>query len=105
MYLFIDLNFLCKKSLAIFRCSSHNLLIEKGLHQNIEKEYIFCPFCLERNVYSVEEEFHFLWCVQCILTLGINILNSIGNLTYHCITSILYLNYLIYLASVTYRNF
>lgn len=58
-YLFIDLNFLCRKTLANFRCSSHNLLIEKGRHQNIEREYRFCPFCLERNIYSVEDEFHF----------------------------------------------
>lgn len=58
-YLFIDLNFMCRKTLANFRCGSHNLLIEKGRHQNIEREYRFCPFCLERNVYSVEDEFHF----------------------------------------------
>ena len=58
-YLFIDLNFLCRKTLANFRCSSHKLLIEKGRHQNIEREYRFCPFCLERNIYSVEDEFHF----------------------------------------------
>ena len=58
-YLFMDLNFRCRKTLANFRCSSHNLLIEKGRHQNIEREYRFCLFCLERNVYSVEDEFHF----------------------------------------------
>ena len=58
-YMFIDLNFLCRKTLANFRCSSHNLLIEKGRHQNIEREYRFCSFCLERNIYSVEDEFHF----------------------------------------------
>ena len=58
-YLFIDLNFRCRKTLANFPCSSHNLLIEKGQHQNIERDYKFCLFCLERNVYSVEDEFHF----------------------------------------------
>ena len=25
----------------------------------VEREYRFCPFCLARNVYSVEDEFHF----------------------------------------------
>ena len=58
-YLFVDLNFICRKTLANFRCSSHNLLIEKGRHLNIEREYTFCPFCLGRNVYSTEDEFYF----------------------------------------------
>ena len=58
-YLFIDLSFLCRKTLANFRCSSHNLQTEKGRHQNIEREYRFCPFCLERNVYTIEDELHF----------------------------------------------
>ena len=34
-------------------------MIEKGRHMQVEKEYRFCPFCLERNVYSIENEFHF----------------------------------------------
>ena len=58
-YLFIDLSFACRKALANFRCSSHSLQIEKGRHANVEREYRFCPFCLERNVYTVENELHF----------------------------------------------
>lgn len=58
-YLFIDLSFACRKALANFRCSSHSLQIEKGRHANVEREYRFCPFCLERNVYTVEDELHF----------------------------------------------
>ena len=58
-YLFIDLSFICRITLAKFRCSSHNLQVEKGRHQNIEHEYRFCPFCLERNVYTIEDELHF----------------------------------------------
>ena len=58
-YLFVDLSFVCRKTLANFRCSSHNLQIEKGRHMNVEREYRFCPFCLERNVYIVEDIFHF----------------------------------------------
>ena len=48
-YLFIDLNFRCRKTLANFPCSSHNLLIEKGQHQNIERDYRFCLFCLKET--------------------------------------------------------
>ena len=59
MYLSIDLNFVSRKTLANFRCSSHNLLIEKGRRLNIERDYRFCPFCLERNVFTIEDEFHF----------------------------------------------
>ena len=58
-YLLIDLNFVCRKSLANIRCSSHNSLIEKRRRQQFEREYRICPFCLERNVYSVEDKFHF----------------------------------------------
>ncbi|MCG8044707.1 MAG: endonuclease/exonuclease/phosphatase family protein [Candidatus Thiodiazotropha taylori] len=58
-YLFVDLSFNCRRALANFRCSSHNLQIEKGRHLNIEREYRFCTFCRERCVYVVEDIFHF----------------------------------------------
>ena len=58
-YLSIDLSYICRKTLANFRCSRHNLAIEKGRHTNVEREYRFCQFCLQRNVYVVEDEFHF----------------------------------------------
>ena len=58
-YLFIDLSFVCRKTLANFRCSSHKLQIEKGRHNDIDREYRFCPFCLDRNVYTIEDIFHF----------------------------------------------
>ena len=38
-----------------FRLSNHKLMIEVGRHQNIPKEFRFCPFCLK-----VETETHFL---------------------------------------------
>ena len=56
--LVIDLSFICRKTLANFRCSSHNMQIEKRRHQNIERDNRFCPFCLERNVYTIEDELH-----------------------------------------------
>ena len=58
-YLTINLNYVCRKTLANFRCASHSLLIEKGRHVDTNKEFRFCPFCLSRNVFTVEDEFHF----------------------------------------------
>ena len=42
-----------------FRCSSHSLMIEAGRHQNIDRNLRFCQMCLKRNVYIIEDEFHF----------------------------------------------
>ena len=58
-YLFIDLSVIYRKTLANFRCSGHNLQIEKGRHVNIEREYRFYPACLDRNVYVIEDIFYF----------------------------------------------
>ena len=43
-YLSIDLSYICRKTIANFRCSSHNLAIEKGRHNNVEREFRFCKF-------------------------------------------------------------
>ena len=59
-YLSVDLPYILKKSFASFRCSSHDLLIEKGRHMNIDRDFRFCPFCLKQNIYVVEDKFHFL---------------------------------------------
>ena len=58
-YLSIDLSYICRKTLANVWCSSHNLAIEKGRHTNVELEYRLCQFCMQRNVYVVEDEFYF----------------------------------------------
>lgn len=58
-YLLVDLSYAGRSTLANFRCSGHTLMIEKGRHMQIEREYRFCPFCVERNVYTIEDEFHF----------------------------------------------
>ena len=34
-------------------------MIEAGRHQNIDHNLRFCQMCLKRNVYIVEDEFHF----------------------------------------------
>ena len=46
-------------SLTKFRLSNHQLMIEKGRHENIPKVMRFCPFCTDQ----VEDEVHFL--MQC----------------------------------------
>ena len=38
------------------RLSNHNLMIEKGRHQNIPKNFRYCPFC----PYIIEDELHCL---------------------------------------------
>ena len=34
-------------------------MIEKDRHTDVGREFRFCPFCLGRNVYTAEDEFHF----------------------------------------------
>ena len=34
-------------------------MIEAGRHQNIDRNLRFCQMCLKRNVYIIEDEFHF----------------------------------------------
>ena len=46
-----ELNGLCR-----FRCSGHNLMIEKGRHLNIERSLRLCQFC---NANVIEDEYHF----------------------------------------------
>ena len=58
-YLSIDISYICRKNLGKFQCLSHNQAIEKGSHTNVEREYRLCQFCLQRNVYVVEDEFYF----------------------------------------------
>ena len=43
--------------LARFRCSSHDLNIEKGRYANIDRNCRICPLC---NLNAVEDEFHFV---------------------------------------------
>ena len=48
-------------SLAKFRLSNHELMIEKGRHLKIERHCRLCPFCPEK----VEDEMHFLLDCKC----------------------------------------
>ena len=47
-----------------FRLSNHTLMIEKGRHQNIDKNARFCPFCPN----DIEDEVHFLMKCKCFET-------------------------------------
>ena len=48
-----------RTALTKFRISNSVLMIEKGRHQNIDKNLRFCPFCVDK----VEDEKHFL--IEC----------------------------------------
>ena len=44
-------------ALSRFRCSSHDLCIETGRHENVPAEHRFCKYCIPS---VVEDEYHFL---------------------------------------------
>ena len=60
-YLTIVNNTKNRTTLTKFRLSNHTLMIEKGRHQNIDKNLRFCPFCPTR----IEDEIHFLLECEC----------------------------------------
>ena len=70
-YISLPLPFKLKRALANFRCSSHDLMIEKGRHLNIERNYRYCRYCLSRNVYVVENEVHFCCIVRYMIIFDI----------------------------------
>ena len=55
-YLFLVKNVSDRIALTRFRLSNHNLMIEKGRHQNMSIFDRTCPFCPGH----IENEFHFL---------------------------------------------
>ena len=57
---FLELPYLQRKNPANFHCSSHPLVTGKGRHQSIERNMRFCPLCIKRSVYTVEDEFLFV---------------------------------------------
>ena len=61
LYLSIGLSNLLQKSLANFRCSSDDFLIEKGRYLSIDPEHRFFPICKTCNISIVEDEFHFFF--------------------------------------------
>lgn len=49
-----------RAAVSRFRCSNHILKIETGRHSNINKEHRFCPMCIQKGLYIVETEYHFI---------------------------------------------
>jgi len=64
-YLTVPISYKFKRVLANFRCSGHNLMIEKGRHLKIDREFRFCEHCTQHNIYVIENEMHFL--IECPL--------------------------------------
>jgi hypothetical protein len=49
-----------RNSLAIFRISSHNLMVEAGRAMGLEHQQRYCPFCRPQRD-TVEDESHFIF--------------------------------------------
>ena len=60
-YLSTDLSYIQKRVLSNFRCSSQNLMIEKGRHLSTERDLRFCPICKNLNIFVIEDEYHFFF--------------------------------------------
>ena len=44
-----------------FRCSNHDLMIERGRHLSIPRNDRFCTLCIDKNMYIFKDEFHFFY--------------------------------------------
>ena len=55
LYLNTDISYVLKKTLSNFRCSSHDLMIEKGRHLSIDRNFRFCQICEKQNIYIIED--------------------------------------------------
>ena len=64
-------------ALTKFRLSNHNLMIEKGRHQNTHLSDRKCPFCTS----DVENEFHFLLKCTTYSHLRLELLRKVGETT------------------------
>ena len=60
-YISFDFPYELRKILANYRCSGHNLMIEKGRHDSIDAQFRFCPFCITNNIHIIEDEYHFFF--------------------------------------------
>lgn len=58
MYLSCDLPKRLRSDIARFRTSSHCLEIEVGRHNKIAVEDRLCKFCVQQNIYAIENEYH-----------------------------------------------
>ena len=74
-------------SMTKFRLSNHNLMIEKGRHNNIESCNRFCPFCPN----CVEDEYHFLIICPAYSDIRLKLLNQINTENRHVTNEILFI--------------
>ena len=49
-----------KTAMSRFRCSAHNLEIERGRHEGIPVNERLCKYCIERSMFYIEDEYHFI---------------------------------------------
>jgi hypothetical protein len=59
-YLVVIPHMYLRRSMTMFRCSAHNLAIEKGRHLNIERCKRVCVYCQTLGQNVLEDELHFL---------------------------------------------
>ena len=57
-YLSLDIPTKFIKQFSKFRCSAHNLLVERGRHIGIPYQQRICPFC---SLNEIEDEYHFVF--------------------------------------------
>ena len=58
-------------ALCKFRCANHNLNVEVGRHNEIEKCNRFCKYCKDKGIYICEDEQHML--IECEQYAGLRI--------------------------------
>ena len=60
-YIFIDMPYHLRKAFARFRSSSHDLMVERGRHINLDREFRYCYIYYGKGYSVVETEYHFLF--------------------------------------------
>ena len=80
-YLSLDISYVYKKMLSNFRCSNHDLMIEKGRHLGIDRQLRICPLCKQKkkkkkNLNIIEDEFHFFFECMEYENLGLHYCNE-----------------------------
>ena len=60
-YLNTDRSYLLKHTLSNFRCSSHDLMIDRGRQLPVDSGHRYCQLCIQHNPYPTEDEYHFFF--------------------------------------------
>ena len=70
-----------KIALTRFRCSNHNLEIEIGRRQNINKQERLCKFCVKNGKNCIEDEYHFVCVCNLYQEIRTKYINYVKNYT------------------------